>query len=109
MALPHLALPSVQECAAVLDRRSPQLLRAAVGSAVVIALTALATLMMRRASAAARHGVWLAGAVGALLLPVLSAMLPGWHVLPHMRPVPVERSTVQVQVADSTEQAISLP
>ncbi|HEX4796688.1 MAG TPA: M56 family metallopeptidase [Humisphaera sp.] len=109
MALPHLALPAVQECAAVLDRLSPHLLRAAVGSAVVIALATIVALTMRRASAATRHGVWLAGAVGALLLPVLSAMLPGWHVLPHMRGVPTETSVVHVQVAHSTEQAISLP
>ena len=40
---------------------------------------------MRRASAAARHEVWVLGFAGVLLLPVLSAALPGWHVLPNPR------------------------
>jgi beta-lactamase regulating signal transducer with metallopeptidase domain len=82
-----MALPSIQECAAVLDPLAPFLLRAVIGSAAVIGLAALATLAMRRSSAAARHGAWLLGFIGALLLPVLSAALPGWHVLPRAAPI----------------------
>src|SRR3954468_5690301 len=77
-----MALPSLQECAAVIDRLAPAALSAASGSVLVLGLTGLAALAMRRASAAARHEVWLLGFAGVLLLPVLSATLPGWHVLP---------------------------
>src|SRR5207245_10890708 len=55
---------------------------AAAGSALVLGLAGIAAALMRRASAAARHEVWLLGFAGALLLPVLSFILPGWHVLP---------------------------
>src|SRR3712207_5283916 len=65
------------------DRLWPALLAAAAGSVLVLGFAALAALAMRRrASAAARHQVWLLGVVGVLLLPILSAALPGWHVLP---------------------------
>ena len=37
---------------------------------------------MRRSSAASRHLVWCAALAGLLCLPVLSAVLPAWHVLP---------------------------
>src|SRR4051794_31339745 len=81
-----MALPSLVECAAAVDRFAPALLSAAAGSVVVLTLTGLAAAMMRRASAAARHQVWTLGLAGVLVLPVLSATLPGWHVLP--RPAP---------------------
>lgn len=55
---------------------------AAVKSAVVLLITALATMAMRRATAAARHFTWLLGAVSVLLLPLLSIVLPAWYVLP---------------------------
>src|SRR4051794_41414421 len=82
-----MALPSLQECAAAtVDHLGPALLTAAAGSVAVLGLARLATLALRRASAAARHEVWLLGFAGALLLPVLSAALPGWHVLPRPNP-----------------------
>src|SRR3954468_5279509 len=77
-----MALPSLQECAAVIDRLAPAAMSAASGSVLVLGLAGLAVLAMRRASAAARHEVWVLGFAGVLLLPVLSAALPGWHVLP---------------------------
>src|SRR5690349_4717736 len=80
-----MALPSVQEWAAVFDRLAPAMLGVAAGSAVVLGLAGLAAGVMRRASAATRHEVWLLGFAGVLLLPVLSAALPGWHVLPRPR------------------------
>jgi beta-lactamase regulating signal transducer with metallopeptidase domain len=60
----------------------PVLLDAAIKGLVILSLTALAVLAMRRASAAARHLVWLVGTVSLLILPILSAALPAWHVLP---------------------------
>src|SRR5689334_16423665 len=95
-----MALPSIAECAVVLDRFAPYLLRAAAGSVVAIGLAALSTLAMRRASAAARHGVWLLGFIGALLLPALSAALPGWHVLPR---VAASRTSQSFQILLPTE------
>jgi beta-lactamase regulating signal transducer with metallopeptidase domain/Leucine-rich repeat (LRR) protein len=38
---------------------------------------------LRRASAAARHLIWFGALAGCLVLPLLSAALPGWQVLPH--------------------------
>src|SRR5437899_2789842 len=60
----------------------PVLLDAAIKGAAILALTAVATLAMRRASAAARHLIWFIGTLSLLILPVLSAALPGWHILP---------------------------
>ena len=39
---------------------------------------------MRRSSAAARHMVWLLGTLSLLILPLLSAALPGWCILPRL-------------------------
>ncbi len=61
----------------------PVMLDAAIKGAVILVLTALIVLAMRRASAAARHLVWLLGILGMLILPALSAALPGWHILPN--------------------------
>src|SRR4051794_21540749 len=77
-----MTLPSLPECVAAFDHAAPAMLGAAAGSVVLLGLAALAALAMRRASAAARPAVWLRGFVSVLVLPVLSAALPGWHVLP---------------------------
>lgn len=90
-----MALPSLTECAAALDRLAPALLIAAAGSALVLALAGVATLAMRRASAAARHEVWLMGFAGALLLPFVSAAVPGWALLPRAPVTPHVASSVQ--------------
>jgi len=60
------------------------MLNAAARSVVVLGLAGLVVLLMRQAPAAARHRVWLLGFVGVLLLPILSAALPGWHILPRL-------------------------
>lgn len=73
---------------------------AAIKGTIVLAIVGLATLAMRRSSAAARHLAWFAGTLSLLLLPVFSLVAPGWHVLPTWtsaaainiaRPLPVER------------------
>jgi HEAT repeat protein/beta-lactamase regulating signal transducer with metallopeptidase domain len=47
---------------------------------VLLAVAALASLALRRASAASRHLVWTLALVGALLLPILSLALPRWQL-----------------------------
>ncbi len=49
---------------------------------VLLALVAMGLICFRRSSAAKRHLAWFAAMVGLLLLPMLSACLPGWEVLP---------------------------
>src|SRR5215204_1627483 len=70
------------ELTAAAERWSPVMLDLAARGAAALGLAWCGALAMRRASAAARHRVWLLGFVGVMLLPVLSAMLPGWRVLP---------------------------
>src|SRR3954452_836552 len=99
-----MALPSLQECVAAFDHAAPALLGAAAGSVMLLGLAGLAALAMRRASAAARHAVWLLGFVCVLLLAGLSAALRGWHVLPRrgaLRPAaaPVAISAVPAAAA----------
>ncbi|HUF60522.1 MAG TPA: M56 family metallopeptidase [Verrucomicrobiales bacterium] len=60
----------------------PLLADAALKGAALLVLAAVCALVMRRASAAARHLVWLAAVLALLLAPVLSVVLPGWRVLP---------------------------
>jgi carboxyl-terminal processing protease len=47
---------------------------------VVFAVAGLAALALRRRMAAARHLVWSVAVAGTAILPVLSAVLPGWQI-----------------------------
>lgn len=58
----------------------PLLLSVALKGLVVLALAALATYVLRKAPASARHGVWAAAFGALLLLPVLEAVGPTWTV-----------------------------
>jgi carboxyl-terminal processing protease len=51
-----------------------------VKAALLLAAAGLASLALRRGSAASRHLAWSLAAAGALGLPALSAVLPGWRV-----------------------------
>ena len=53
---------------------------ATVKATALLLAAALATLLVRRASAAARHFVWSLAAAGTLALPILAALLPSWRV-----------------------------
>jgi beta-lactamase regulating signal transducer with metallopeptidase domain len=60
----------------------PLLADASLKGAALLVLAGVGVLVMRRASASARHMVWLAAMVALLIVPVLSVVLPGWRVLP---------------------------
>ncbi len=47
---------------------------------LLLGITGVATLLLRRASAATRHGVWSLALIALLLIPVLSLGLPAWYV-----------------------------
>ena len=66
----------------VLSASSLLLVDSAVKGTVLLVLAAVVALILRRDSAATRHLVWLLAIVAMLVVPVLSAMLPQWRVLP---------------------------
>ena len=60
-----------------------------VGSCVMLlALATLATMALPRASAAARHLVWILAVAALVVLPVFSLLLPTWRILPSWAAVP---------------------
>src|SRR4051812_19693378 len=58
----------------------PIVVDAVVKASVILGTTALAALVLRRASASARHLVWTLGLVSVLGVPVLSLALPRWEL-----------------------------
>ncbi len=68
--------------AALAGALMPLVFDSALKGAALLAFAAFATLAMWRASAAARHLVWLVAIVALLVVPVLSVALPQWQVLP---------------------------
>jgi beta-lactamase regulating signal transducer with metallopeptidase domain len=52
----------------------------AIKSALICAVAAVATLLLRRSSAFVRSSVWVCAVVGLLLLPIFSALSPVWNV-----------------------------
>jgi beta-lactamase regulating signal transducer with metallopeptidase domain len=65
------------------------------GTALLLG-SAVAALLLRRASAAARHLVWTVGVVGVLVLPPIGALLPAWRVsvpFPALPSLPVKEAS----------------
>jgi len=62
----------------------------------LLLLAAVAAMILRRDSAATRHLVWLLAIVAMLLVPVLSAMLPRWRVLPEWTGIPSARPVLEL-------------
>ena len=88
----------------------------AARATIVLAAAALATLAMKRASAAIRHLVWSGAFAGVLLLPFLDALLPAWRLLPaaavavapvRARAVPDERPALTVRASASPASALA--
>jgi beta-lactamase regulating signal transducer with metallopeptidase domain len=57
------------------------LLGLSVKGTILLAATALAAILARRARASVRHALWAAGLTGLLLVPLLAAGLPRWEVV----------------------------
>ncbi len=74
---------TVLVCGWVLDASSLLLMDSAIKGAVLLALAAVVALLLRRDSAATRHLVWMVAIVAILIVPILSATLPQWRVLPN--------------------------
>ncbi len=66
----------------------------AVKGTALLVLAAIAALILRRDSAATRHLVWLMAMVSMLVVPVLSAILPQWRVLPGLPRISQETAVV---------------
>jgi beta-lactamase regulating signal transducer with metallopeptidase domain len=61
---------------------APLLYDAAIKGVLLLTAAGLVVLGLRRASAAARHLVWLVAVVALVAVPVLTVTLPRWRVLP---------------------------
>ena len=79
------------------------LLDAALKGAAVLVLAGLLALGLRRLSAASRHLLWLLAMVSLLLLPALSALLPGWRLPIVPRSLSVAPVTVNRHAPDEIE------
>jgi beta-lactamase regulating signal transducer with metallopeptidase domain len=86
------------------------LVDSAIKGGLILLLAALVALALRCDSAATRHLVWLVAIVAMLVVPVFSAMLPHWQVLPawavisHESPV-VELPDVELPATTMPEQS----
>ena len=98
--------------AGVFTLSSLLLVDSAVKGTALLVLAAIAAMILRRDSAATRHLVWLLAIVAMLVVPVLSAMLPQWRVLPEWAGIsskPVVVATSPPSIARPAEGAVELP
>ena len=98
--------------AGVFSASSLLLVDSAVKGTALLVLAAIAAMILRRDSAATRHLVWLLAIVAMLVVPVLSAMLPQWRVLPEwagISPEPVVVATSPPSIARPADGAVELP
>src|SRR5437660_8998873 len=80
--------------AGVFSASSLLLVDSAVKGTALLMLAAVAAMILRRDSAATRHFVWLLAIAAMLVVPVLSAMLPQWRVLPKWAGIPPATAAV---------------
>ena len=66
----------------VLSAALPLLLDVALKGAALVALAGIVAAALRRSSASMRHMIWSLAMAGLLALPILSALLPQWRILP---------------------------
>jgi TonB family protein len=86
------------------------LLGLALKSTALLSLAWLLAFLMRRASAAARHLIWIATAAAVLALPVLTLSLPAWRVpAPHAAEAFTFQATVLASRPSSSVPPASAP
>lgn len=103
---------TILAAASVFGASSLLLLDCAVKGTALLMMAAIAAMILRRDSAATRHLVWLLAIVAMLVVPVLSAMLPQWRVLPEwavISPQPVVVNTNLSAIARPADGAAELP
>ena len=81
---------------AVVSAVVPFVVDSAIKGAALLALAGVVTLALTKFSAAIRHLVWVVALGTLVLLPILSASLPGWRILPAWAVVAGETAKVRV-------------
>ncbi|HDZ22257.1 hypothetical protein LCGC14_0274960 [marine sediment metagenome] len=88
------------------------LLDASVKGLAILTIAGVVTLLMRKISAAERQLVWVVAMAALLILPVVSAALPGWQVLPSWRqaaPPPTPEPAPQVTASQQPQSPPLIP
>lgn len=88
----------------VLSTSSLLLVDSAIKGGVLLLLAALVAVLLRRDSAPTQHLVWQVSIVGMLVVPVFSAVLPQWRILPAWTVITTPATT---SFADALSQRIS--
>jgi HEAT repeat protein/beta-lactamase regulating signal transducer with metallopeptidase domain len=96
---------SIPETLASMTSFLPFAMGIALKATLLLALAALASLALRRASAALRHLVWGLALGGVVALPIMAAVIPTLPLLPAASPVMTERST-DVGPGESLSEAV---
>lgn len=81
---------------------------------LLLAFAGIVAALLRRAPASARHLAWSLALCGLLLLPVFSAVLPGWHLaalteIPYLDQVSSALRPAAPEVPPATQSAAALP
>ncbi|MHB9081088.1 MAG: M56 family metallopeptidase [Pirellulaceae bacterium] len=96
--------------AVVFGTSSLLLVDSAIKGGVILTLAAFVGILLRRDSAATRHLVWLVAIVAMLVVPVFSATLPQWQVLPAWAAISQESRTSELPApVDEMLQQIHVP
>lgn len=75
-----------------------------IKASLILSLAGIATALTAKRPASVRHAIWLAAVVGVLAMPLLSASLPSWRVLPANATLAAAVPTSDAAVATSTSQ-----
>jgi len=99
---------AIHHLAALLALFLPTLLGVAVRASTVLAVAGLATMLMRRTSASARHLVWASAVLVTLAIPLLTRVTPRWNarVLPA---APLSSTIVSVVAPQIRSSLVSAP
>src|SRR2546430_13338998 len=98
--------------AGVFSASSLLLVDSAVKGTALLVLAAIAAMILRRDSSATRHLVWLLAIVAMLVVPLFSAMLPQWRVLPGWAGIsrqPVVADISPPSIAPLADGAVEMP